>query len=129
MCRTTLLLDPKRSDGPIAYNSREKEDSLSLKNQILKLLDIFSFLLPHIFFTFVLFLPFCFSFFSFSYFFFPSFLLLISLSFLPIFSFPLHFSPPFWSNHSSDQKEEISSPPSSSQNVWLSLFLLFLLIS
>ena len=45
----------------------------------------------HVFFSFVLFLPFFFSFFSFSYFIFPSFLLLIYLSFS--LSFSPHFLP------------------------------------
>ena len=116
MCRTTLPLDPKRSDGRIVYNSREKEDSLSLRKSNLKLLDIFSFLLSHVFFSFVLFLPFCFYFFSFSCLIFPSFLLLISLSFSPHFLlFSLNFSPPFWSIDRMGQKEEVSSLPSSSQ--------------
>ena len=85
MCRTTWPLDPKRSDGRITYNSREKEDSLSLKIKFEELLDIFSFLLPHVFFSFVLILPFCCSLFSFSHFIFFSFL------FLFLFAFFFHF--------------------------------------
>ena len=87
--RAALLFGPKKSDSRIAYSSREKEDSLSLRKSNLKLLDIFFFLLPHVFFSFVLFLPFRFSFFSFSCLIFPSFLLLISLY------FSLSFSPNF----------------------------------
>ena len=100
--RTAFLLGSKESDGRIAYNSRDKEDSLSLK---LKRNGywIFFFLLPHVFFSFVLFLPFAFLFF------FP-FLFSSSIIFSSFSPFSLHFSPPFWSNHSFGQKEEISSP-------------------
>ena len=92
MCRTTWPLDPKRSDGWIVYNSKEKEDTLSLEKAKFEATGYFFFSSPPRF----LFLCFCsffslFFFFSFSYLFFSSFLLLISLpfslSFLPIFSF------------------------------------------
>ena len=93
-CRTTSLLVSKESDGRIVYNSREKSDVLSLGFLHVWPLHLHSFFSTN---SFPLFLHFCFSFFF-------SFL----LSHFPfIFS---SFSLPFWSNHSFDQKEEISSP-------------------
>ena len=56
----------------------------------------------HVFFSFVLFLPFFFSFF-------------FSFIFSPFPHFSLNFSPPFWSIDRMGQKEEVFSPPSSSQ--------------
>ena len=83
MCRTTLPLDLKRSGGRIVYNSREKEDFLSLKEKRPKFATAsFSFLLPHIFFSFVFIPSFCLSFFSFSYLIFSSFFSFISPHFL-----------------------------------------------
>ena len=76
--RAALLFGPKKSDGRIAYNSREKEDSLSLRKSNLKLLDIFYFFSPR--FLFLCFIP------SFLLFF-----LFLFLSHFPIISSP-HFS-------------------------------------
>ena len=75
-CRTTSLLVSKESDGRIAYNPREKEETLSLENEIQDLLHLF-FLLPFV----SLFLLF----YSFSYF--ISHLLLFLFSFLFLFLF------------------------------------------
>ena len=64
LCRTTSLLVSKESDGRISYKSREKEDSLSLKMGEQTFYISFSFLPLHVFLSFVLFVPFCFSFLS-----------------------------------------------------------------
>ena len=61
------------------------------------------------------FLPFCFSFFFFSFSHFSSHPLSFSPHFLPIFSFLFGFLSSFWSINRMRQKEEVSSPPSSSQ--------------
>ena len=97
-CRTTSLLVSKESDGRISYNSREKEDSLSLKMGEQTFCISFSFLPLHVFLSFLLFFPFS-HFSSHLSFTFSSFSLLL-----------WSFSLPFWSNHSFGQNEEISSP-------------------
>ena len=98
-CRTTSLLVSKESDGRIAYNSREKEGSLSLKMGEQTFCISFSFLPLYVFLSFFFF-SFLFSHFSSHISFtFSSFSLLLWL-----------FSLPFWSNHSFGQKKEISSP-------------------
>ena len=98
-CRTTSLLVSKESDGRIAYNSREKEDSLSLKMGEQTFCISFSFLPLYVFLSFLLFVPFFSHFSSHFSFTFSSFSLLL-----------WSFSLPFWSNHSFDQKKEIFSP-------------------
>ena len=89
-CRTTSLLVSKESDGRIAYNSREMEDSLSLKMGEQTFCISFSF-------------PFCFSFL------FSHFSSHLSFTFSSFSVLLWSFSLPFWSNHSFCQKEEISS--------------------
>ena len=97
--RTTSLLVSKKSDGRIFHDSREKEDSLSLKTKRKWLLDIFSFFsLTFCFLCFVL--SFCFSFLSLSHFsshplfifsfLFFHFLLSFSLSHFFLFFFSPH---------------------------------------
>ena len=130
--RTTFLLVSKESDGRIANKSREKENYLSLKKSNLKLLGFF-FLssAPH--FLFLCFIPSFLFFFlflflvSFSHHFFSSFLFLFLFHFSPFSPFSLHFSPPFWSIDRMGQKEEVSTPPSSSQMCGFPFFLPFLL--
>ena len=100
--RTTLLLVAKESDGRITYNSREKEVVLSLGFLHVWPLHLHSFSLTFSSFLFAL-LSFPFSHFS-------SHPLSSSPHFLPIFSFHLPFSPPFWSTPHIRSKEEISSP-------------------
>ena len=84
MCRTTLPLNPKRSDSRIVYNSREKEDSLSLKQKtkICYCLFFFSspprFLFLCLYSFFLLFFLFLFLSLSFS----PHFLLSLCISLL-----------------------------------------------
>ena len=96
-----LLFGPKKSDGRIAYNSREKEDSLSLRKSNLKLLDIFFFFPSPPRFLFLCFIPSFFAFLSFpflvsfSHHFFSSFLFLFLFHFSPFSPFSLYFSPPF----------------------------------
>ena len=78
-CRTTSLLVSKESDGWIAYKSREKEDTLSLKPNENGYWIFFLFFLLTFGLLLCFILPFAFSFlFLFSH--------LISLSFLLIFS-------------------------------------------
>ena len=110
--RTTSLLVSKKSDGRISHDSRENEDSLSLKIKT-KPSASHSFS-P----TFSLGFFLCFI---------PSFLLLFVflISFLILFHFLFHFLfissflfeflSPFWSIDRMGQKEETSSSPSSSQ--------------
>ena len=88
--RTTLLLVAKESDGRIAYNSREKEDTLSLKceNKTFCMFGLLHFFL--LTFSFPMFYPFSFSFL------FPISLLIFS-SFLYLFLFSLCISPHFLS--------------------------------
>ena len=108
-CRTTSLLVSKESDGRISYNSREKEDSLSPKMGEQTFCISFSFLLLYVF------LWLCF---TLSFLLFFSFSLFSSHLFLTFSSFSLLLchSLPFWmSIDRMGQKEEISSPPSSSQ--------------
>ena len=73
------------------------------------------------------FLSFCFSFFSFSFSHFSFHPLSFSPHFLPIFSFLFGFLSSFWSINRMRQKEEVSSPPSSSQISGYSFSYLFLL--
>ena len=73
------------------------------------------------------FLSFCFSFFSFSFSHFSSHPLSFSPHFLPIFSFLFGFLSSFWSINRMRQKEEVSSPPSSSQTSGYPFSILFLL--
>ena len=82
-CRTTSLLVSKESNGRIAYNSREKEDSLSLKMGEQTSCISFSFLPLYVSF------PFCFSFLVFS------FLISHLFHFLFIFSSPSVIFSPF----------------------------------
>ena len=132
MCRTTLPFDLKRSDGRITYNSREKEDSLSLKKSNLKLLDIFFFSSPPRF-LFLCFIHSSLLFFLFLFLFnFPiipsshfSFFFSFIFSHFPHFS--LNFSPSFWSIDRMGQKEEVSSPSSSSQMCGFPFSIPFLL--
>ena len=133
MCRTTLPLDPKRSDGRIAYNSREKEDSLSLKKSNLKLLDIFFFSSPPRF-LFLCFIPSFLLFFLFLFLFhFPiipssHFSFFFSFIFSQFPPFSLNFSLPiFWSIDRMVQKEEVFSPPSSSKMCGYPISIPFLL--
>ena len=106
-CRTTSLLVSKESDGRISYKSREKEDSLSLKNGRTNLLHLlflsssprFPFLcfIP----SFLLFFLFLFSPFSFSFHFLISFGHFLSLFGATTHSvkrrkFPPHFLKPYW---------------------------------
>ena len=105
-CRTTSLLVSKESDGRIAYNSREKEDSLSLKMGEQTFFISFSFLLLYVFlwlcFTLSFLLFFSFSLFS-SHFF-------LTLFIFSSFSLLLCHSLPFWmSIDRMGQKEAISS--------------------
>ena len=100
MCRITLPLDPKRSDGRITYNSREKEDSLSLRKIKFEATGYFFFPSPPRF-LFLCFIHSSLLFYSFLF----SHLIFSSFS-----HFLWSFSLPFWSNHSFGQKEEISSP-------------------
>ena len=75
--RVVFFLAPSKSDGRIAYNSREKEDSLSLKLKRNGYWIFFPFFSPT--FSFPLFYSFLLLFFSFSHF----------------SSYPLSFSPHF----------------------------------
>ena len=109
-CRTTSLLVSKESDGRIAYNSREKEDSLSLKMGEQTFCLSFSFLPLFIFLSFLLFFPFCFSFLFAFLSFFSHFSSHLSFTFSSFSLLLWSFSLPFWSNHSFGQKEKISSP-------------------
>ena len=82
--RTTLLLVSKKSDGRISHDPREKEETLSLENEIQDLLHLlFSSSLRFPLAFFLISFPICFSFFS-------HFSFLFS-SFLPIFSFLFDF--------------------------------------
>ena len=131
MCRAVLLLVPKTADGRIAYNSREKEDSLSLKKINLKLLDIFSFFSST--FSFPLFYSFLFAFLYFpflilfSHHLFFSFFFFFSLSFSPHFLLSLCISLIPLSIDRMGQKEEVFSPPSSSQMCGYPISIHFLL--
>ena len=88
--RTTFLFGSKESDARIAYNSREKEDSLSLKKSNFKATAYFSFFSPTFSFPFLI---------SFSHHFFFSFLFLFLFHFLLISSF--HFLLLFGAHHTS----------------------------
>ena len=103
-CRTTSLLVLKESDGWIAYKSREKENTLSLKPNENGYWIFFLFFLLTFGLLLCFILPFCFSF-LFSLF--SSHFPFISPHFL--FSF-WSLSHPFWSHHTSGQREEIASP-------------------
>ena len=97
MCRTTLPLDLKRSDGRIAYNAREKEDSLSLKNIKFEATGYFFFSSPPRF-LFLCFIHSSLLFFLFLFLFhFPITPSHFSFIFSPFPPFSLNFSPPFWS--------------------------------
>ena len=97
------LLVSKESDGWIAYKYREKEDTLSLKPNENGYWIFFLFFLLTFGLLLCFILPFSFLFF-----------------FLFLISFPFHFSSfsllfllishPFWSHHTSGQREEIASP-------------------
>ena len=100
-CRTTSLLVSKESNGRIAYNYRDKEDSLSLKMGEQTFCISF-------FLSSSLRFPFLFAFLSF--FFFSHFSSHLSFTFSSFSLLLWSFSLPFWSNHSFGQKEEISSP-------------------
>ena len=114
MCRTTLPLDPKRSDGRIAYNSRENEDSLSLKKIKFEATGYFFFFSPPRF-LFLCFIPSFLLFFLFLFLFhFPiipssHFSFFFSFIFSPFPPFSLNFSPPFWSIDRMGQKRKF--PP------------------
>ena len=117
LCRTTSLLVSKESDGLIAYNSREKEDSLSLKMGEQIFCISFSFLPLYVFLSFLLF------------FFFSHFSSHLSFTFSSFSLLLWSFSLPFWSNHSFGQKEEISSHFSSNHlcSHQISLFIPYFL--
>ena len=90
--RTTSLLVSKKSDGRISHDSREKEDSLSLKIKT-KPSASHSFS-PHVFsWLFPLFYPFLFSFLCFSHF--SSHPISFSFIFSSFPPFSLNFSPLF----------------------------------
>ena len=99
--RTTCLLVSKKSDSRIAYNPREKEETLSLENEIQDLLHLFFFFLSTFPFGFcfipsLISFPICFSFFSHFSFFFSSF--------LPIFSFLFDFLSSFLNHYTYETK-------------------------
>ena len=133
MCRTTLPLDPKRSDGRIAYNAREKEDSFSLKKIKFDATGYFFFSSPPRF-LFLCFIHSSLLFFLFLFLFhFPiipssHFSFFFSFIFSPFPHFSLNFFPPFWSIDRMGQRRKF--PPSFLKpNVWLSHFHSFSFIS
>ena len=122
-CRTTSLLVSKESDGWIAYKSREKEDTLSLKPNENGYWIFFPFLPPYVWSSLLFYSSFCFSFlFLFSH--------LISLSFLLIFSSLFgHFLTLFGATTHPVKREEIASPFPQAKGVALPFpyfFFLFL---
>ena len=142
MCRTTLLLGPKKSDGPIDRKPREIVLSLSRKIKKLTSLYPFFFLLhvwsfffhfpsfsPTNSFPLFLFLPFSFLF-CFSHFFLliPFHFLLIS-SFLFALSLLLFGALTIWVKRRKFPPPPPPPPPLLKPNVWLSIFLYLFLIS
>ena len=105
--RTTSLLVSKESDGRIAYNTREKEDSLSLKMGEQTFCISFSFLPLHVFLS-CSFSPFFSFLFAYLFLFLISHLTSLSLSPHFLFSFS-HFLSLFGATTHSVKKEKISS--------------------
>ena len=115
--RTTSLLISKKSDGRIAYDSREKEDTLSLKCENKPSASPFSFL--HTFGLLLCFIfPFAFLFF-FSILFSSSF---IFSQFLPIFSFLFAFLSPLLEHYTYETKGGNFLPSFLKPNEWLPIF-------
>ena len=120
-CRTTSILVSKESDGWIAYKSREKEDTLSLKPNENSYWIFFLFFLLTFGLLLCFILPFAFLFFF-------SFLISFPFHFSSFSLFTFHFSPPIWRTLHIRSKEEIASPFPQTKGVALT-FPYFSLIS